>query len=159
MKNLYNTTEAVGVHKWMRELNVDVGFEAKKMKMERTRMLSLEGYHRRLVVSINGGSTISVSPRKIVEPPLIETSACRLDISLDKSSSASLLISVINFSIFFRCHLPLPRKRTHIEKYYPFPKYKIKPTNGSEYTKFHFDCHIICLPLQNRCRLQCLVNS
>ena len=66
MKNLYNTTEAEGVHKWMRELNVDVGFETKKMKMERTRMLSLEGYHRRLVVSINGGSTINVSPRKIV---------------------------------------------------------------------------------------------
>jgi hypothetical protein len=43
MKNLYNTTEAEGVHKWMRELNVVV-FEAKKMKMERTRMLSLEGY-------------------------------------------------------------------------------------------------------------------
>jgi len=44
MKNLYNTTEAEGVRKWMRELNVDVGFETKKMKMERTRMLSLEGY-------------------------------------------------------------------------------------------------------------------
>jgi len=42
----------------------------------------------------------------------------RLYISLDKSSSASLLISVINFSIFFRGRLPLPRKRTHhIEKY------------------------------------------
>ena len=78
---------------------------------------------------------------------------------MDKSSSASLLISVIHFSIFFRGRLPLPRKRPHIEKYYPFPRYKIKPTNGSEYTKFHFDCHIICLPLQNRCRLQCLVNS
>ena len=39
MKNLYNTTEllseAEGVRKWMRELNV-VGFETKKMKMERT---------------------------------------------------------------------------------------------------------------------------
>ena len=34
-KNLYNTTE--GVRKWMRELNVDVGLEAKKMKVERTR--------------------------------------------------------------------------------------------------------------------------
>ena len=36
----------VGVRKWMREfreLNVDVGFETKKMKMERTRMLSSEG--------------------------------------------------------------------------------------------------------------------
>ena len=41
-KNLYNTTE--GVRKWMRELNVDVGFEAKKMKVERTQMLSSEGY-------------------------------------------------------------------------------------------------------------------
>jgi hypothetical protein len=57
-----------GVHKWMRELNVDVGFETKKMKMERTRMLSLEGYHRRLVVSINGGSTINVSPLVYSEP-------------------------------------------------------------------------------------------
>ena len=44
-KNLYNTP--VGVRKWMREfrdLNVHVGFETKKMKMERTRMLSSEGY-------------------------------------------------------------------------------------------------------------------
>jgi hypothetical protein len=41
-KNLYNTTE--GVRKWMRELNVDVGFETKKMKVERTRMLPSEGY-------------------------------------------------------------------------------------------------------------------
>jgi hypothetical protein len=65
----------------------------------------------------------------------------RLYISLDKSSSASLLISVIHFSIFFRGRLPLPRKRPHIEKYYPFPRYKIKPKNGSEYTKFHFDSH------------------
>jgi len=32
----------------------------------------------------------------------------RLYISLDKSSSASLLLSVIHFSIFFRSHLPLP---------------------------------------------------
>ena len=80
-KNLYNTI--VGVRKWMmyfRELNVDVGFER---KMERTRMLSSEGYI----------------------------------ISLDKSSSTSLLISVINFSIFFSSHIPLPRKRPHIEKY------------------------------------------
>ena len=44
MKNLYNTT---GVRKWMRELNVDVGFETKKMKMERTRMLSSEVYNIR----------------------------------------------------------------------------------------------------------------
>jgi hypothetical protein len=28
----------------MRELNVDVGFETKKMKVERTQMLSSEGY-------------------------------------------------------------------------------------------------------------------
>ena len=41
-KNVYNTTE--GVRKWMRELNVDIGFETKKMRMERTRMLSSEGY-------------------------------------------------------------------------------------------------------------------
>jgi len=43
--NLYNTPG--GVRKWMREfreLNVDVGFETKNMKMERTRMLSSEGY-------------------------------------------------------------------------------------------------------------------
>ena len=40
MKNLYNTTE--GVRKWMRELNVDVGFETKKRKVERTRMLPSE---------------------------------------------------------------------------------------------------------------------
>ena len=38
---MYNTT---GVRKWMRELNVDIGFETKKMRMERTRMLSSEGY-------------------------------------------------------------------------------------------------------------------
>jgi hypothetical protein len=31
---MYNTTE--GVRKWMRELNVDIGFETKKMRMERT---------------------------------------------------------------------------------------------------------------------------
>jgi hypothetical protein len=68
----------------------------------------------------------------------------RLYISLDKSSSASLLISVIHFSIFFRG--TLPRKRSHIEKYYPFPRYKIKPTNGSEYTKFHFDSHYLLTP-------------
>jgi len=36
MKNPYNTTE--GVRIWMRELKVDIGFETKKMKMERTRM-------------------------------------------------------------------------------------------------------------------------
>ena len=41
-KTLYNTTE--GVCKWLKELTVDVGFEAKKMKMERTQMLSSEGY-------------------------------------------------------------------------------------------------------------------
>jgi hypothetical protein len=41
MKHPYYTTE--GVHKWMRELNVDIGFETKKMKMERTQMLSSEG--------------------------------------------------------------------------------------------------------------------
>ncbi len=106
-KNLYNTP--VGVRKWMREfreLNVDVGFETKKMKMERTRMLSSEGY---------------------------------IYISLDKSSSSNLLISVVNF---FKSHIPLLRKRPHIEKYFPFPRYKIKPTNGSECTIFNFDCHI-----------------
>ena len=43
MKHPYYTTE--GVHKWMRELNVDIGFETKKMKMERTQMLSLEDYN------------------------------------------------------------------------------------------------------------------
>ena len=42
-KNLCNTTE--GVRKCMRELNVDIGFETKKMKMERTQMLSSEGYN------------------------------------------------------------------------------------------------------------------
>ena len=63
----------------------------------------------------------------------------RLYISLDKSSSTSLLISVIKKN---SSHIPLPRKRPHIEKYYPFPRYKIKPTNGFECTKFHFDCHI-----------------
>ena len=40
-KNLYNE----GVRKWMRELNVDVGFETKKIKVERTQMLPSEGYH------------------------------------------------------------------------------------------------------------------
>jgi hypothetical protein len=94
---------------------MDEGIEQKKMKMERTQMLSLEGY-------IIGKS-------------------------------------VINFSIFFGGRPPLPLKKNHVEKYDPFPRYKIKPTNDSEYTEFHFDCHIICLPLQNRCRLQCLVNS
>ena len=42
-KNLYNTP--VGVRKWMREfreLNVNFGFETKKMEMETTRMLSSE---------------------------------------------------------------------------------------------------------------------
>jgi hypothetical protein len=91
----------------MRELNVDVGFEAKKMKVK--------GHGR-------------------------------LYISLDKKSSANLLISVIHFSIFFWGCLPLPRKRSHIEEYYPFPRYKIKPTNGSEYTKFHFDSHYLLTP-------------
>ena len=37
---MYNTTE--GVRKWMRD--VDVGFETKNMKVERTQMLSSEGY-------------------------------------------------------------------------------------------------------------------
>ena len=44
-KKMYNTT--VDIRKWIREfreLNVDVGFETKKMKMERTQMLSSEGY-------------------------------------------------------------------------------------------------------------------
>ena len=44
-QNLYNTP--VGVRKWMREFrewNVDVGFETNMMKLERTRMLSSEGY-------------------------------------------------------------------------------------------------------------------
>ena len=59
-------------------------------------------------------------------------------ISLDKSSSSNLLISVN----FFKRHIPLSRKRPYVEKYFPFPRYKIKPTNGSECTIFHFDCHI-----------------
>jgi hypothetical protein len=63
----------------------------------------------------------------------------------DFLDSTSLLISVIHFSIFFRGHLPLPQKRPHIEKYYPFPRYKIKPTNGSECTKFHFPQAKHCL--------------
>jgi hypothetical protein len=112
----------------MRELNVDVGSETKKMKVERTRMLPSEGY---------------------------------IYISLDKSSLANLLISVIHFSIFFRGRLPLPRKRPHIEKYCPFPSYKIKPTNGSEYTKFHFDCLSVTLfayPFKTDVGY-CLVNS
>ena len=115
-KNLYNTP--VGVRKWMREfreLNVDVGFETKKMKMERTRMLtfllSSEGYN----------------------------------IYMDKSSLSNLLISVVNF---FKSHIPLPRKRPHIEKYFPFPRYKIKPTNALYFT---LTVTLICLPLQNRC--------
>ena len=115
-KNLYNTP--VGVRKWMREfreLNVDVGFETKKMKMERTRMLSSEGY-------------IYIQ--------------C---ISLDKSSSSDLLISVVNF---FKSHIPLPLKRPHIKKYFPFPRYKIKPTNALYFT---LTVTLICLPLQNRC--------
>ena len=91
--------------------DVNVGFETKKMKVERTQMLSSEGY---------------------------------IYISLDKCSLTNAIKK-------FRSHIPLPQKRSHIEKYDPFPRYKIKPTNGSEYTEF--DCHIICLPLQNRCRL------
>jgi hypothetical protein len=91
---------------------MDEGIEQKKMKMERTQMLSLEGY-------IIGKSVIN----------------------------------------FFRRSPSSSAKKNHVEKYDPFPRYKIKPTNDSEYTEFHFDCHIICLPLQNRCRLQCLVNS
>ena len=63
------------------------------------------------------------------------------------------------FNFFSEIALPFREKKTHIEKYYPFPGYKIKPTNDSEYTEFHFGCDIICLPLQNRCRLQCMVNS
>ena len=51
-----------------------------------------------------------------------------------------------NFLFFFRGHLPLPRKENLIEKYYPFPRYKIRPTNGSEYTKFHFISHYLLAP-------------
>ena len=43
MKNLYRRYPYW--RKWMRELNVDIGFKTKKMKMERTRMLSSEGYN------------------------------------------------------------------------------------------------------------------
>jgi len=50
------------------------------------------------------------------------------------------------FFNFFRGRLLLPRKKTHIEKYYPFPRYKIRPTNGSEYTKFHFISHYLLAP-------------
>ena len=39
MKNLYNTTEGVRF-----DVNVDIGFETKKMKMESTQMLYSEGY-------------------------------------------------------------------------------------------------------------------
>ena len=72
----------------------------------------------------------------------------------DKSLSSNLLISVV---ILFKSHIPLPRKRPYIEKYFPFPKYKIKPTNGSECTIFHFDCHIDLLAPSKQ--MLCLVNS
>ena len=39
------------------------------------------------------------------------------------------------FNFFPGGYPPLPRKNLHIEKYYPFPRYKIKPTNDSEYTR------------------------
>jgi hypothetical protein len=71
------------------------------MKMERTRMLSSEGY---------------------------------IYISLDKRSSTNVIKKNSGVTFPF-----------HIEKYDPFPRYKIKPTNGSECTKFHFDCHIYLL--------------
>ena len=41
-------------------------------------------------------------------------------------------ISVSVAQNFYLSTFALLRKRLHIEKYYPFPRYKIKLTNGSE---------------------------
>ena len=55
---------------------------------------------------------------------------------------------VINGAHTQDSHNPLPQKRPHIEKYYPFLRYKIKPTNDSECTKFHFDSHLFACPFK-----------
>jgi hypothetical protein len=66
-----------------------------------------------------------------------------LDFSLDSTSRKSITLDNISSA-----SPTLPRKRPHVEKYYPFPRYTIKSSNGLNTLKFTLTVTLFAYPFK-----------